>query len=95
MEPKKEKTIKSQTCANKINEVFKSHGIIQVSYVTDAGHSRLIQLCRDDQDLRTLVLTTEEEGSTRHRSLAWSAEKCLANAEQWCRQLHQHVFDSS
>ena len=62
MEPKKEKTREPQTWANRIHEVFKSHGITQVSYVPDAGHSRLIQLCRDDQDLRTVVLTTEEEG---------------------------------
>ena len=62
MEPKKEKTREPQIWANGIHEVFKSHGITKVSYVPDAGHSRLIQLCRNDQDLQTVVLTTEEEG---------------------------------
>jgi len=34
----------------------------QVGYVPDAGHSRLIQLCRDDPQIQDVVLTTEEEG---------------------------------
>jgi sulfopyruvate decarboxylase alpha subunit len=34
----------------------------QVGYVPDAGHSRLIQLCRDDPQIHDVVLTTEEEG---------------------------------
>lgn len=33
-----------------------------VSYVPDAGHKRLIELCQEDPDLRTIPLTTEEEG---------------------------------
>jgi sulfopyruvate decarboxylase TPP-binding subunit len=28
----------------------------------DAGHARLIELCRADPDIRTVSLTTEEEG---------------------------------
>jgi sulfopyruvate decarboxylase alpha subunit len=34
----------------------------QAAYVPDAGHARLIELCRDDPALRAVVLTTEEEG---------------------------------
>jgi sulfopyruvate decarboxylase alpha subunit len=34
----------------------------QVGYVPDAGHSRLIALCRDDPAIADVVLTTEEEG---------------------------------
>ncbi len=34
----------------------------QVGYVPDAGHSRLIQLCREDPQIHDVVLTTEEEG---------------------------------
>ena len=34
----------------------------QVGYVPDAGHSRLIGLCRSDPKMRAVVLTTEEEG---------------------------------
>ncbi len=41
---------------------FRRVGIRQVGYVPDAGHSRLIALCRDDPDIADVVLTTEEEG---------------------------------
>ena len=34
----------------------------QVAYVPDAGHARLIELCQADPAMRTVVLTTEEEG---------------------------------
>jgi len=37
-------------------------GVAQVSYVPDAGHSRLIRLCHDAQGMDAIVLTTEEEG---------------------------------
>jgi sulfopyruvate decarboxylase alpha subunit len=41
---------------------LKRAGIGQVGYVPDAGHSRLIDRCRADSDIRDVVLTTEEEG---------------------------------
>jgi sulfopyruvate decarboxylase alpha subunit len=34
----------------------------QIAYVPDAGHARLIDLCRADPQMRAVVLTTEEEG---------------------------------
>jgi sulfopyruvate decarboxylase alpha subunit len=34
----------------------------QVAFVPDAGHGRLIELCRSDPAMRAVVLTTEEEG---------------------------------
>jgi sulfopyruvate decarboxylase alpha subunit len=34
----------------------------QVAYVPDAGHTRLIALCAGDPGLRSVPLTTEEEG---------------------------------
>lgn len=37
-------------------------GVRIVGYVPDAGHKRLIELCQADEKLRTVVLTTEEEG---------------------------------
>ena len=37
-------------------------GVRQVAYVPDAGHARLIELCQADPAMRTVVLTTEEEG---------------------------------
>ena len=33
-----------------------------VGYVPDAGHQRLIELCQGDRKVRSVVLTTEEEG---------------------------------
>ena len=37
-------------------------GVRIVGYVPDAGHKRLIELCQADRNMRTVVLTTEEEG---------------------------------
>ena len=34
----------------------------QVPYVPDSGHSRLIELCHADRNMRAVPLTTEEEG---------------------------------
>ena len=45
-----------------IHKVLAANGIRQVSYVPDAGHKRLIELCQADKAMRTVVLTTEEEG---------------------------------
>jgi sulfopyruvate decarboxylase alpha subunit len=42
--------------------VLKRAGVTQVGYVPDAGHSRLISLCRDDAAIHDVALTTEEEG---------------------------------
>ena len=45
-----------------IHKVLAGNGIREVSYVPDAGHKRLIELCQADKAMRTVVLTTEEEG---------------------------------
>ena len=47
------------------DEIFaalKAAEIRQVGYLPDAGHARLIELCRDDPQIRAVPLTTEEEG---------------------------------
>ena len=41
---------------------LKAAEIRQVGYVPDAGHARLIELCRDDHEIRAVALTSEEEG---------------------------------
>jgi sulfopyruvate decarboxylase alpha subunit len=41
---------------------LKAADVRQVGYVPDAGHSRLIELCRADPQLRAVSLTSEEEG---------------------------------
>src|SRR5437868_3044678 len=45
-----------------IYKTLKSYGVSQISYVPDAGHSRLIELSHGDDAIHTTVLTTEEEG---------------------------------
>ena len=47
---------------DEIFEVFKDHDIKQVYHVPDAGHSRLIEACQRSNSIRTVALTTEEEG---------------------------------
>jgi sulfopyruvate decarboxylase alpha subunit len=47
---------------DRIHAHFNRVGIRQVGYVPDAGHSRLIDLCRSDPSIIDVVLTTEEEG---------------------------------
>jgi len=41
---------------------LKRAGIRQVGYVPDAGHAELIEAAHADNDMRAVVLTTEEEG---------------------------------
>jgi sulfopyruvate decarboxylase alpha subunit len=47
---------------NDIYKELKRAGVGQVSYVPDGGHKQLIQLCTDDPEIRTVSLTTEQEG---------------------------------
>src|SRR5712671_6013568 len=43
-------------------DVLKGAEIKQVGYVPDAGHARLIERCKADNDIRDVVLSSEEEG---------------------------------
>ena len=43
-------------------DTLRQAGVTQAAYVPDAGHARLIQLLHGDTGVRTVVLTTEEEG---------------------------------
>src|SRR5438309_3037537 len=45
-----------------IHSALKSQRVRQVSYVPDAGHKRLIELCHSDRGMIALPLTSEEEG---------------------------------
>ena len=45
-----------------VHRTLKAAGVKIVGYVPDGGHKRLIELCHADASLRTVVLTTEEEG---------------------------------
>ena len=46
----------------KVHKELSSAGVRVVGYVPDAGHKRLIELCQADRKMRSVVLTTEEEG---------------------------------
>ena len=48
--------------ARDIHNLFQAHHVTLVSFVPDAGHKRLIELCTADDAIRTVTLTTEEEG---------------------------------
>jgi sulfopyruvate decarboxylase alpha subunit len=45
-----------------VHRELKAAGVRMVGYVPDAGHKRLIELCQKDRSMRTVVLSTEEEG---------------------------------
>jgi len=45
-----------------IYNLLKQGGVRQVAYVPDSGHKQLIQHCTDDPDIRTVSLTTEQDG---------------------------------
>jgi len=47
---------------DQVFRTLKEAGVRQVGYVPDAGHKRLIELCLADRGLRSVVLSTEEEG---------------------------------
>ena len=47
---------------NDIYDVFKALNITLVSHIPDAGHTPLIDLCENDNEIDVVTLTTEEEG---------------------------------
>ncbi len=47
---------------SQIHAIFKRYGINQVGYVPDTGHAQLISLCRADNEITDVVLTSEAEG---------------------------------
>ncbi len=48
--------------AEGVYALFKTYHVNVISFVPDGGHKHLIELCQEDTDMRTVVLTTEEEG---------------------------------
>jgi sulfopyruvate decarboxylase alpha subunit len=48
--------------ADGIYALLKTHYIDMISFVPDAGHKRLIELCQRDAAMTSVTLTTEEEG---------------------------------
>jgi sulfopyruvate decarboxylase alpha subunit len=48
--------------ADDVHALFAAHHVNLISFVPDGGHKRLIELCQADSVMRTVTLTTEEEG---------------------------------
>ena len=51
-----------QTWPVQIFRKFQEFNIRQVTYVPDAGHAQLIELCESADDMQSIVLTAEQEG---------------------------------
>src|SRR6266700_3163634 len=47
---------------HELYDLLRKHGITQIAYVPDAGHSILIDRSLADPEVRSIALTTEEEG---------------------------------
>jgi sulfopyruvate decarboxylase alpha subunit len=52
----------AQDWPNRIFQTLREFEVRHVTYVPDAGHARLIELCHEADDMEPTVLTTEEEG---------------------------------
>jgi len=48
--------------AHDLYRALRGHGVTQFAYVPDAGHRELIDLSIADPEVRSVALTTEEEG---------------------------------
>ncbi|RME99048.1 MAG: phosphonopyruvate decarboxylase, partial [Alphaproteobacteria bacterium] len=48
--------------SSRVYQALKAAGITVVTTVPDAGLTRLLTLCGDDDDVRVVTLSTEEEG---------------------------------
>ena len=55
------------TWSDALYDTLLDAGVRQVAYVPDAGHKRLIELALANPELKTTVLTTEEEGAAPRR----------------------------
>jgi sulfopyruvate decarboxylase alpha subunit len=47
---------------DRLHVLLREQQVRQVAFVPDAGHTRLIRLCEQDNTMRAVRLTTEEEG---------------------------------
>ena len=63
---------------DQIFETLEDHGVRQVYYVPDAGHSKLIQRCQLSNTMKAIVLTTEEEAMAGALGAWLGGEKAVA-----------------
>ncbi len=59
-----------------VHRILADAKLRQVGYVPDAGHKRLIELCRADKSMRAVALTTEEEGIGLAAGAWLGGERC-------------------
>ncbi|MHA1108493.1 MAG: thiamine pyrophosphate-binding protein [Alphaproteobacteria bacterium] len=51
-----------QPWADDVHKVFRDMDVRQMAYVPDGGLARVVDLCLADRKMRSVLLTTEEEG---------------------------------
>ncbi len=56
------KEINIEIWPDEIFQVLNAYTVQQIAYVPDSGHARLIQLCQANNELKSIPVTTEEEG---------------------------------
>ena len=54
--------VQARTWPGQVFDTLKALGLGMAAYVPDGGHAALIQMMHDDPAIRTVPLTTEEEG---------------------------------
>ena len=59
---KKEKSVIDNSWEKPLFHLLKQHNVRFLPYVPDAGHAGLISLSEQDEYIRPIILTTEEEG---------------------------------
>lgn len=55
-------SLASETWPQDIYQVLVENRVRQVAYIPDIGHASLINMCHQSNDMKTVALTTEEEG---------------------------------
>ena len=55
-------SLQSETWQEDIYRVLIENRVRQVAYIPDSGHASLIKMCHRNDKMKTVVLTTEEEG---------------------------------
>ena len=53
-----------ETWPQDIYQVLVENHVRQIAYIPDIGHASLIKMCHQSDKMKTVVLTTEEEGVT-------------------------------
>lgn len=55
-------SLEPETWPQEIFQVLTENRVRQVAYIPDMGHASLINMCHKNNNMKTVVLTTEEEG---------------------------------